>query len=264
MKETEGYKMYIYFKFLRLLGVIAIGIFLLIGCCPFDSDCKESTSKAKKLQQKILQTMGIPYDIIVNVCQDTDESGFCENKELHAKVIYNLNKGEILWEKIKETKEGQYFVETYDREKPILLELQDAHRVNFNSGKFTLHFNGFKTDKEKEIKELSLLQSMIDAKYLTNTEAKGLRTLDNPYAQDKFYEFIFESLEKNLNVLSQKGFASKEAVSIDIRKMATKLIENNITKKLPIKVNKCTTNECIDNELNILSEILLIDENEKI
>ena len=244
--------------------MIVVGSFFIIGSCPFDSDCDKPTPEAKELQKRILQTMGIPHDIIVNVCQDTNESGFCDNGELRAKVTYSPTKGETLWEKIKETQEGRYFLQTYDPTKPILLELQDAYRVDSNNGKFTLHFTGFETDNEKEEKELSVLQSMIDAKHLKKSDVNGLRTLDNPYAQDKFYEFIFESLEKNLNVLSGKGFDSKKAIAIDIEKMATKLIDNNITKELPIKVGKCTNNACIDKELSILSDILLIDENEKI
>jgi len=253
-----------YIKFLKLLGVVIVGSFFIIGSCPFDSDCDKPTPEAKELQKRILQTIGIPYDIIVNVCQDTNQSGFCESTELQAKVTYSPTKGETLWEKIKETQEGRYFLQTYDTTKPILLELQDAHRVDANNGKFTLHFTGFETDNKKEEKELSILQSMIDAKHLKKSDAKGLRTLNNPYAQDKFYEFIFESLETNLNVLSGKGLDSNKAISIDIEKMAKKLIDNNITKELPLKVGKCTNNECIDKELSILSDILTIDENEKI
>lgn len=179
-------------------------------------------------------------------------------------MIVTLNKGEILWEKIKETTEGRYFLETYDHTLPILLELQDAYRVDFNDGKFTLLFNGFETKEEQEIKELSVLQSMIDATHLTKNDAKGIRNLGNDYAQDKFYEYLFQSLEINLNSLETKGFARHEAMAIDIEKMANKLIGNKITTDLPKQIQECTNNECIDEALNVLETALIIDENEEI
>lgn len=225
---------------------------------------KKSSTEAKELLQKILQVVGIPYDIIVNVCQDDNRNGFCENVELQAKIIYHPTKGEIFWEKIKQSIEGRYFLETYDYTKPILLELQDANRVNFNSGKFTLYFSGFKDNKQKEEKELSVLQAMIDANHLKIEDAKGVRNLNNPYAQDKFYEYLFDGLETNLNTLGEKGFAPYEAMAIDIERMASRLIESNITKELPIKIDECTNNECIDKELDVLSSILTIDESEQI
>jgi len=229
------------------------------------TSCGSSSSKeAKELLQKILQIIGIPYDVIVNVCQDDNENGFCEKLELQTKVIISPTEGEILWQKIEQSVEGRYFLETYDYTKPILLELQDANRINFNSGKFTLYFSGFKNDKQKEEKELSVLEAMIDAEHLKKEEATGLRTLENPYAQDKFYEYLFDGLETNLNRLGEREFAPHEAMTINIKKMANQLVENNITKELPIKISECTNKECIDKELNVLSAILAIDENEQI
>lgn len=225
---------------------------------------KKHSSEAKELLTKILQVIGIPYDIIINVCQDENNNGFCEKVEFQSKLIYSPTKGEILWQKIEQSVEGRYFLETYDYTKPILLELQDANRVNFNSGQFTLYFSGFESNKQKEEKELSVLQAMIDAEHLKKEDAKGLRNLNNPYAQDKFYEYLFEGLETNLNTLVEKGFAPHEAMQIDIEKMANRLIENNTTKDLPIKINECTNNECIDKELAILPDILNIDESEEI
>jgi len=238
-------------NYLKLILTIII-LFGLINCH------HKKRTESKELLQKILQVVGIPYDIIINICQDDNSNGFCEKVEFQSKLIYSPKQGEIFWQKIEQISEGRYFLETYDYRKPILLELQDANRVDFNNGKFTLYFSGFNSDKENEEKEISVLQSMIDAKYLQTNETKGLRNLGNPYAQDKFYEYLFEGLEDNLNILEEKGFTSNEAMAINIEKMANKLIENNITTNLPLKINRCTDNECIDRELNVLSSILKI------
>ncbi len=242
-------------SFLIIIGIV-IG---LDGCGK-----KKSSNEAKELLTKILQIVGIPQDIILNVCQDGNKNGVCESVEFQSKLIITLDKGEIVWEKVKESEEGRYFLETYDHTLPILLELQDAYRVDFNDGKFTLLFDGFETKEQKEVKELSVLQSMIDSKYLSKNDAKGIRNLGNDYAQDKFYEYLFQSLENNLNNLGIKGFAPHEAMVINIEKMANKLIENNITTDLPKQVQECTDNECIDKALNVLETALVIDDNEEI
>lgn len=82
--------------------------------------CGSNSSKeSKELLQKILQIIGIPYDVIVNVCQDDNNNGFCEKFELQAKVIVSPTEGEILWQKIEQSVEGRYFLETRDYTKPI-------------------------------------------------------------------------------------------------------------------------------------------------
>lgn len=243
--------------------MLIISLLLGLTSCDWPWE-EESSDEAKELMTKILQVIGIPQDIILNICQDDNKNGFCESVELQSKLIVTLNQGEILWEKIKESTEGRYFLETYDHTLPILLELQDAYRVDFNDGKFTLLFSGFETKEQKELKELSVLQSMIDATNLTKNDTKGIQNLGNDYAQDKFYEYLFQSLESNLNNLGTKGFAPHEAMAINIEKMANKLIENNITTDLPKQIQECTNNECIDEALNVLETALIINENERI
>ena len=242
---------------------IPILILGLTGCPWDDDDDDKSSSEAKALQQRILQTIGIPQDIIINLCQDENKNGFCDNKELQSKLVMTLDKGEVFWEKVRKSVEGRYFLETRDPKLPILLELQDGYRVDFNEGKFTLLFSGFETNKESEVKELSVLQSMIDASHLTKNDTKGVRNLGNDYAQDKFYEYLFEGLESNLNSLGAKGFAPNEAMARNIESMANKLVENNITTDLQQRIKECTNNECIDKELDVLSSILVIDEDKE-
>ena len=80
-----------------------------------------SSKEAKELLQKILQFVGIPQTIIVNVCQDSDRNGICGVDELQTKVT--INKGDSvddIWQKIALNSEGQYFLETYNPKLPIL------------------------------------------------------------------------------------------------------------------------------------------------
>jgi len=86
--------------------------------------------------------------------RDSNGDGICGKEEIFTKVI--INKGDSLndiWQKISLTDDGKYFLETYNPELPILVELQDEAKVNFDNGKFTLNFNGFKTDEDMRLKK---------------------------------------------------------------------------------------------------------------
>jgi len=218
--------------------------------------CEKSSTKGKELLERILQIIGIPHDIIVNVCQDSNQNSFCDKIELQQKMVVTIDKGQIIWEKItRGGQDGEYILETKDDTIPILLELQDTNRVYYNDGKFTLSFSGLEGEERKE---LSVLQSMIDKDYLSKKSANSVRNLGNPYAQDKFYEYLFEGFERNLNTLAEQEIQATEAVDKNINEMATRLIDSNITQELPLRIAECTDNECIDRELNVLTEILSI------
>lgn len=217
---------------------------------------KKSSKEGKELLERILQIIGIPHDIIVNVCQDSNQNSFCDKTELQQKMVVTIDKGQIMWEKItRGGQDGEYILETKDDTIPILLELQDINRVHYNDGKFTLSFSGLEGEERKE---LSVLQSMVDKDYLSEKSANSVRNLGNPYAQDKFYEYLFEGFERNLNTLAEQEIQATEAVDKNINEMANRLIDSNITQELPLRIAECTDNECIDRELNVLTEILSI------
>ena len=240
-------------KFMWLLSLISMLSF---------TSCGSGGDEAKELLQRLLRLVGIPHNIVVNICQDNNENGFCESIEPQVSIV--LNQGDTansIWQKITETADGQYLLETYDPTKPILLELQDTANVNVDNGKFTLNFDGFKNREENTTKELSILQSMIDANHLTTQQVTDIRNLNNPDAQDKFYAILLADLETNINTLRTTGLDTKEAMVTNIKEMAKELLDNGVAQELPAKINACTDNDCVDKELGIVHEDLIIDAN---
>ena len=223
----------------------------------------ESSKEAKELLNQILQFIGIPYSIIVNVCQDTNSDGLCGAKELFTKLI--INKGEMLddiWKKIEVSDDGQYFLENINPNLPILVELQDVANVNQDEGKFTLPFNVLTKQEQNETKEVSILESMVDADTLSKIEADKFRTLNNTEAQNKYYTTLLNGLESNINILRINELDSKKSVIISIREMA-KEIKVNLERADTI--NRCENNQtCVDEEIKKISNALIITEDKLI
>jgi len=223
----------------------------------FTSCGGESSKESKKLLYKI----GIPNSIIVNICQDSNRDGICEAKELFTKLT--IQKGEsiddILY-KILLTTDGRYFLETHNPTLPILLELQDSSKIDYDDGKFTLLFNGFKTKENNESKEISILESMIDNNALSRDIADRFRNLSNQEAQDKYYSMILDVLEKNINTLREKGLDNKMAVSVSIGEMGNEIKKN---QEVANKINSCSNDQtCVDKEIKKIFEILILTEDE--
>ncbi len=223
-----------------------------------------SSTEAKELLEKILRVVGIPYNIVMNICQDGNGNGICEDFELQTKVT--LNSGDTLmdiWTKITLTDDGQYFLQTRDPALPILLELQDGDHVYYDEGRFTIPFEGFKRYEQNETKELSILSAMVDKDYFMDSDLVGIRNLDNPDVQDKFYQRLFEALEENLNTLRGVDFGAQESMIANLSEMATRLLDNGVTDTLPYELNQCGTDMgCVDSRLELLYRTLLISEEE--
>jgi len=220
------------------------------------------SEKAKELLEKILQFVGIPQQVIVNVCQDSNRDGICGGGEIFTKVV--INKGDSLddiLEKISLTSDGRYFLQTLNPELPIVVELKDAGKVNFDNGKFALSFNGFKTKKDdNETKEVSILESMVDANALSKDVADKFRNLTNAEAQDKYYTALFDTLETNINTLRANDLDSKTAVSATIKEMADETITN---QEQANRINGCENNQsCVDSEIKKVSDELIITDDE--
>jgi len=233
-------------KFLWILGIISM---LILANCGGDN-----SQKAKELLSRILTIIGIPYDIVVNICQDDNGNGICESTELQAKLT--INKGDTIddiWKKIAISDDGKYLLQHHDPTKKIIMEIKDTENVTHNNGEFALSYNPMTT-------ELSILQYMIDTGHLTTDDVKAVREMNNV---DEFYKVLLKDFETNLNLLQDKGLSADRAVLANSKEIAEELISNGIVEKLPKKINGCDGNQsCIDEELGNLSKELVVDENE--
>jgi surface protein len=212
--------------------------------------------EAKELLLRILRVVGIPQSIVVNICQDGNDNGFCESIELQTKVT--INKGDSLdkiLEKVSLTEDGEYFLENYDSSKKILMEIQDSANVNANEGKFTFTYNPV-------TQELSILQMMIDEGYLVSDDVKNIRSTTSV---DSFYKVLLRDFESNLNTLGDKGLSSPRAVLANMKEIADELLVNGIRDTLPQNLNNCENNQtCIDTVLTPISTEILITEEEAV
>lgn len=218
--------------------------------------CGGGNEEAKELLKRLLKVVGIPHTIVVNICQDGNDNGICEEFEIQAKVT--IDKGDSLatiLHKVSLTDEGEYFLENYDPTKEIIMEIEDSANVNYNDGKFTFTYN-------PETQELSILQAMIDAGHLTPSDVNAVREMNNV---DDFYKVLLRDFESNLNTLGDNDFSSPRAVNANIKEMADELLASGIVDTLPQNVNDCNGSQtCVDNVLAPVSEELLIDENESV
>ena len=235
-------------KYIWLLSILGIVFF---------TACGSSSEEAKELQTKQLKLIGIPQDIVANICQDDNTNGICEASELQAKVSFSQGDSmETIWSKLTLTSEGRYLLETYDPSKPLLLELQDSKSQHFTES-FTLPFNGLKENEDE--KELSILQTMIDKNALVPNNVSSAKVMKNV---DDFYKTLLSDLEQNIKILKEKGLTTKQAVVGNIKEMADELITNGIENTIPAKMNACNGDtKCVNDVLTPLStELILTDE----
>jgi len=228
----------------------------LIALLSFTSCGSGSSEEAKELLEKVLKLVGIPQSIVVNICQDENRDGICGVSELQVKV--SIEKGDTvatIWKRIKNTADGKYLLETYDPTLPLLLELQDTDSEHYTD-KFTIPFDGLaSTEKEKD---LSILQAMVDAGYLTTDEISAVGEMDN---DDIFYETLLKDFEINLNTLAEQNLSSPRAVLANIKEMAEELKDVGIADELPKRIDSCEDNDsCVEEAM----EETIIDENESV
>ena len=219
------------------------------------ASCGSGNEEAKELLKRILNLIGIPQSIVVNICQDKNKDGFCSTLELQTKVSINKINGDTLsdiWNKISNTAEGKYLLETYDPTLPLLLELQDTNS-QYYTNKFTIPFSGLQvTDTEKD---LSLLQAMVDAGYLTANEILPVETMTN---RDKFYAVLLKDFQINLNILEEQNLSSPRAVLANLQEVAIELQDAGIEGNLTNEIDACGDDDtCID---DALEETIIINE----
>ena len=100
-----------------------------------------SSEEAKKLLTQILTLVGIPQDIVVSICEDSNDNGLCDVGEFKAKIA--IHRGDTLQKilnKVKFDKDGKYLLENYDPTKNIIMEIEDKKNLKYDNGKLTFKY----------------------------------------------------------------------------------------------------------------------------
>jgi len=218
------------------------------------SACGGGDKEAKELLKRILQLVGIPQNIVVNICQDANANGICGINEIQTKVT--IKKGETeksILEKVALNESNQFFLENYDPTKNILLELQNQESFRYDDGKFTFHYS-------PQTQELSILQAMVDSGYLKQDDISDIKEAN---AVDDFYFILLRDTYSNMNRLRAKGVNNEDAVALSLKEMADELLTSGLSDELTEKLNSCGDDQvCIDKVLEEVSSGLLIEPNE--
>ena len=204
---------------------------------------------AKELLQRILNLVGIPSSMVVNICQDNNNNNFCEDKEVLAKASINSTDSiDSIFQKIFDDGSNRYWINNLDPDKKLLLVMQDTDRVLYDNGKFTLPFTINPSREQNASKELSILEAMVDEKYLNSKEVIAVKTMDSV---EKFYDVLLQDLIKNFNTLKGKNLDSSISILANLKYMADELRVKGIAKELPDSVNACNGDiTCVDAIIN--------------
>ena len=217
----------------------------VVGTMWFTACGGESSKEAKELLQRILNLVGIPPYIVVNICQDKNDNNLCESIEVLAKITIDTGDTvDVIWEKLFSNGNNSYWLDDIDPDKKLLLVMQDKDSVQHDNGKFILPFSVDETREQNASKELSILESMVDANYLNASEVVAVKSMDSV---DKFYDVLLKDLMKNFNTLKAKELDSSQSILANLEYMASDLREKGIDKRLPDSVNACNGNvACVD------------------
>lgn len=236
-------------KFKKILGyflVTFLSLSLLTGC-------GKSDKEAKELLTRLLQIVGIPYDIVVNICQDGNNNGLCEAYELQTKVT--INKGdsvETILSKVKLTEDGKYLLEHYDPTKKILMEIEDNEALNNSGQKVTLSYEP-KDIETLPVQELSILQSLIDNNLIKEEEVTKLK---ESKVRPKVDAILLENLFENQKILVENNMTTVDARDRNLEYIAEGLRDINVSGNLVENLQSCENN-------NSCEETILQDANEQ-
>jgi hypothetical protein len=219
---------------------------VLIGAMVLNfTGCGKSSDEAKELLLKLLQLIGIPQSIVVNICQDTNKDGICNLNEPTATLA--IDKGdaaEKILEKFVSSENGRYILEHYDPELEILMEIADDGR--FNTGKqVTLPFKPKPIVKDTP-QELSILQSLIDNGFFEVEEYDEI--VESPKARNVIDQILLENIFQNQAILEEHNLTAVGATDKNLEFIAEGLRELNVTE-LVENLNECernTTQDCKD------------------
>ena len=226
--------------------LISVILFVFMGC-------GSSSDEAKALQKHNLKLVGIPQEIVVNICQDTNDNGSCDEGELQAKVHVNANATVAqMWKQIKFDTKGRYILENYDSTLNIIMEIKDEKNLKYDNGLLSLKYN-------PDTIELSVLQALIDSDLLQEEETKNFKALENRAEIDKV---LLDSLRINQNLLKDENLSTQNALAINLGEIAKGLLDLNISEELPQQLDECNNdNGCIKEIIdNATKEVKLTKE----
>jgi len=225
-------------RFTKFFLVIILSSIVFIGC-----GSNKNKAEAKELLQKILQVVGIPYDIVVNICQDGNGDGICNATEVTAKITINKSDTiDTIFEKIKLDKNGRYILANYDPNKKILMELEDNEAFENTKQRVTIPYNPKPVEVEQE---LSILQALLDRKLLIDIDklkkSKNSRTLID--------KVILSSLFFNQKLLEQNNMDRFNATERNLDYIAEGLRDINITGDFVNRLDGCDKNTTCTNRI---------------
>ena len=223
-----------------------VGIIALVGC-------GDGAKEAKELLSRLLQVVGIPYQVVVNICQDGNDNGICDATDLQTKIT--ITQGESpqrIWQKFLLDENGTYLLEHYDPTKKILMEIEDNEAFHNTGQRVTLSFLP-RDPKEVPIQELSILQSLIDNGLMQADEIKPLVESDVRPLVDRV---LLENIFQNQTILEEHNMSQSDATIRNLEYISEGLRDINISGNFVHKLEACENN-------NSCQTILLQDANEQ-
>ena len=202
-------------KIIDLLTVV-----IIIGL----TSCGGGNEKAKELLSRLLKIVGIPQDIIVNICQDDNDNGFCDAIELDNITFIKNN----FFTKIFLGSDGTYELQNYDPNKKIIMELQDKVNIEQNDGNFSLEYKGTS-------QELSILQAMVDADHLKDDDVENIKIMEG---KDTFDEVLLKSMLLNLNNYLKNSMQVRNAMEANLQELGRVFIDDLPIKQLPARIEE--------------------------
>jgi hypothetical protein len=213
-----------------------------------------NNDEREALLKHTLQLVGIPPELVVNICQDDNDNGSCDVGELQAKIKVGSNDTIAqMWKKVEFDTDGRYILENYDKTKNIIMEIEDAKNLKYDNHKLGLKYN-------PDTEELSVLQALIDADLLKEEDTKDFKALNS---RDNVDKILLDSLRENQNLLKDEKLSTQNALSLNLGEIAKGLITLDISKNLPQQLNACNGNqECIDRIIKNTTEAVKLTQEE--
>jgi hypothetical protein len=125
----------------KFIWILIIAVVVSLTSCG-----SGSSEEAKELLSQILTIVGIPQDMVVNICQDSDENGLCSPLEVDNISLIKNN----FFTKLIFGDGNSYELQNYDSTKNIIMELRDTENIEHNDGNFSLEYKGSILDMLKE------------------------------------------------------------------------------------------------------------------